>query len=59
MISFKIIDVLGKEKITITNQSYNQGNQQIKIPVTDLERGIYFLMISIDQEQINQKIIIE
>jgi PKD repeat protein len=58
-ISVVLYDVLGKTIKTIPTTHYMPGNQQIEIPVMNLDKGIYVLSINTDGVITNNKIIID
>jgi hypothetical protein len=56
-VSLDIMDALGRNVNSINNRKYDIGIQSIDVNATDLETGIYFIKVSINDKHYIEKII--
>lgn len=57
-LSLKITDVLGKEVMSLKPELYASGEQQIILPVSNLQSGIYFILLSDGWRQLSRQLVI-
>jgi hypothetical protein len=58
-VSVSILNSLGQNVNTVFSGSLNKGENGIKINTTNLSKGIYFINITIDQQLITKKLMVE
>ncbi len=57
-VSFEVYNLLGEKVLGVNNNTYAQGNHNVKISSENMSQGIFYLNILTDDQKYTQKLII-
>lgn len=57
--SVRLFGLDGREVITLTKQTFSQGESLLQLPANDLANGVYLAVLMTDRGQLQQKIVIQ
>jgi len=58
IVKLDILDTLGRVKKIIKNERFKPGSYQLKIDISDLPAGVYFIRLKQDTEQVVERLVI-
>ena len=57
-VQFKVVDITGKEVLSINEGKKSSGNYTLKLNKTNLSSGIYYYSLIVDEQRLTKKMII-
>lgn len=58
-VSLVVVDLLGQQVMSLINESISGGMHRVTIPATELASGVYFIKLTVNEQEITRKIVVK
>lgn len=58
-VNLTVVDLVGKEIMTLMDETATNGQHQVAIPANELASGIYFVNLQVGEQVVTQKIVVQ